>query len=224
MVIPIYPNTHHPGGPRDPIHTHPAPFPFPNCYHWYNNYVNLRVRRKPDLYDGSHAFRVDHYQHLMIDQGFRDDLLRIRQFRLDKLAAADHEPSVRDLSAPEDGTTSSSPPPSMPTDEGVVVDDADSLPDGPDDADTDSRSYSSAASHDSSRDSNHSIDAVFRMDPFGFHVDDTIEFMPLVYLWFELTEHLTAETIPSPVEFEKERETIMRYVFSSLSCYHARVY
>ncbi|KAI0824972.1 hypothetical protein BC628DRAFT_1321340 [Trametes gibbosa] len=212
MVIPIYPNTHHPGGPRDPIYTHPAPFPFPNCYHWYDNDINVRVRRKATRYDDSHAYRVDYCQHSLINEGFRDDILRICQFRLDKMAASDRRPSVRHLPAPQHGTASSSLHSSMPTDEGAVMDNVDSLPEGPDDADTDSRSSSYAASHDDRRDSDHTIDEIFQMDPFGFHVDHTIEFMPLVYLWFELTEHLTAETIPNPVEFEKERETITRII------------
>ncbi|KAJ2968865.1 hypothetical protein NUW54_g13098 [Trametes sanguinea] len=50
------------------------------------------------------------------------------------------------------------------------------------------------------------------MNVFGFEVDDAAELMPLVDLWFELTDHLTADTIPSPVEFYQEREEIMRII------------
>ena len=31
-------------------------------------------------------------------------------------------------------------------------------------------------------------------------------------LWFELTEHLSADTIPNPLDFYKEREAVIRYV------------
>ena len=41
----------------------------------------------------------------------------------------------------------------------------------------------------------------------GWNVDPTTPLYPLVDFWFELEEHLTAESIPSPVEwFEEERK------------------
>ena len=41
----------------------------------------------------------------------------------------------------------------------------------------------------------------------GWNVDPTIPLYPLLDFWFELEEHLTAESIPSPVEwFEEERK------------------
>ncbi|KAJ2967146.1 hypothetical protein NUW54_g13595 [Trametes sanguinea] len=56
------------------------------------------------------------------------------------------------------------------------------------------------------------IQALFKMNIFGFEVDDTAELMPLVDLWFELTDHLTPETIPSPTELYEEHEEIMRII------------
>lgn len=211
MVIPIYPNTHHPGGPRNPIHTHPV-FPFPNCYHWYNNDMLIRIRRKTRRYDDSRAVRVDIWQHMQIGKGFRDDIHRLHQFRLDQQAAAEIASSNEKLPCAKDGRAASSSQSSVSTDEGVI-DDVDSLPEGPDDSDADSRKSLHATPPDRRCDTRDPNAAVIRIDPFGFRDAHPDEFMPLVHLWFELTEHLTAETIPSPIDFYKERDAITRYVF-----------
>lgn len=47
-------------------------------------------------------------------------------------------------------------------------------------------------------------------DIFGLAHDPTPERLPLVDLWLELTDHLTADIIPSPLELYKEVNAIAK--------------
>ncbi|KAJ2996754.1 hypothetical protein NUW54_g7204 [Trametes sanguinea] len=197
MVIPILPNTFHPSGHRAPIRTHPT-FPFDNCFHWVRNDMTVRIRRKAVRYDDANAVKVDAVQHLEIDKGFWEDYDRMEayaSFRADEDSGhGDEAPHSED-----EGDIQS-----------VEADDFDTLPEALSDArSTDSGYPPSGSSSAVSRDS---VAALMRMDILGLNMDDTVEFLPLVDMWYELTEHLTKETIPSPFEFYKECDTIMRII------------
>ncbi|KAI0364945.1 hypothetical protein BV20DRAFT_1004902 [Pilatotrama ljubarskyi] len=216
MVIPIYPNVSNARG-RSPIRTE-TPFPFPNCYHWIRNRFVVRIRRKAVRYDDACAVRLGHIEHLTLDSGFLEDHRRIHAFHREELAAAaaaTDTPVSAERGNSDSRSAAEQPQRDASTPESSIInhasDDVDCLPDGSgslDDLDSDSSSISSRHS----RHSLGSIAAIVRMDPFGFNVDDTVELVPLVDLWYELTDHLTAETIPSPVELYREWETIMQII------------
>ncbi|KAI0645095.1 hypothetical protein C8Q79DRAFT_911857 [Trametes meyenii] len=208
MVIPIFPNTSHPRG-RKPIQTE-TPFPFPNCYHWIDNRMVVRVRRKAVRYDDSAAVKIGVIQSLNLEAGFAEDYQRLAVFEQERntVAAQGWPPKTR---GGEEGELSSC---HLGVDMGTDSEsDVDSLPEGsggfeasdasPSTIPTSIRSASLSASEDS-------FAAVLKMNLFGVDSDDTIELLPLVDLWFELGHHLTADTIPSPVELYKEWETIMQ--------------
>ena len=56
--------------------------------------------------------------------------------------------------------------------------------------------------------SSHQDAELFALNIFGWDPDPTFPLIPLVDLWFELEEHLTADTIPSPVNWYEEARTI----------------
>ncbi|KAI0629490.1 hypothetical protein C8Q77DRAFT_291327 [Trametes polyzona] len=92
------------------------------------------------------------------------------------------------------------------------VDDVDSLREGPWDPEGLAGSSSDLSlQSESVAESENSLLAIHNMDLFGLNVSsDTVELMPLVDMWLELTEHLTPETIGNPVDFFKEHNAIMR--------------
>ncbi|KAI0669552.1 hypothetical protein C8Q78DRAFT_1193021 [Trametes maxima] len=208
MVIPIFPNTSHPRG-RKPIQTE-STFPFPNCYHWINNRLVVRVRRKAVRYDDSAAVKIGVMQSLNMEAGFTEDYRRLAAFEREKVTIAAHScPSeTRDGANGErssyhlDVDTANDP-----------ESDVDSLPEGSGGFETNDVSPSTIPTsiHNPSA-SEESFAAVLKMNLFGADWDDTIELLPLVDLWFELGDHLTANTIPSPVELYKEWETIMQII------------
>ncbi|KAI0350620.1 hypothetical protein OH77DRAFT_1430797 [Trametes cingulata] len=215
MVIPIYPNTSHARG-RSPIRTE-TPFPFPNCYHWIKNRFVVRIRRKAIRYDDTCAVMLGIREHLTLDRGFNEDYDRIHAFQREKLAALEHVPADAQHDHHDRDGASGNTAPGACTPESHVVDladdDVDSLPEGcriPDDLnDGDTSSISTQGSDHPSVDT---VAAIVKLDIFGFSTDDTVELIPLVDLWYELTDHLTAETIPSPVELYKEWDTIMQII------------
>ncbi|KAI0364944.1 hypothetical protein BV20DRAFT_1039134 [Pilatotrama ljubarskyi] len=211
MAIPIYPNTSHPQC-RPPIRTE-DPFPFPNCYYWIRNYLTVRIRRKATRYDDAHAVAMGDMQDMRLESSFREDYARINAFHREKLASA-ADASFHGVKDPRETFT---PAQDAGTPDSNVIhmgaDDFDLLREGSaatDHTRSSATSSGSSASVCSEPSSDDPIAAIMQMDIFGFNVDDTVELMPLVDLWFELTDHLTAETIPSPVELYKEWDTIMQ--------------
>ena len=53
---------------------------------------------------------------------------------------------------------------------------------------------------------------VVEPDIFGWDPDVTVGLLPLVDVWLDIDNHLTADKIPSPVDLEKEAEMIVAYV------------
>ncbi|KAH9855880.1 hypothetical protein C2E23DRAFT_882647 [Lenzites betulinus] len=214
MVIPIYPNTHHPGGTCRSLRPYPS-FPFPNCYHWFDNHMMVRIRRPETRFNTSRVVRLDVEELQQPNEIFNEYRARVRQYEQDKIAAGERAQHASPKNWDEEHVATlhdnASEPHSLANlDEEAAMDDVDSLPEGPEDSvplDTpvDAVQGSQCASYDS-------IAAIFMMDPFGFHTDHTEEFIPLVNLWYQLTDHLTPETIPSPLDFYKERDTIIQII------------
>lgn len=53
---------------------------------------------------------------------------------------------------------------------------------------------------------------IVRLNVFSMAYDDATEIIPLVDLWFELANHLTADNIPSPLEFYKEQHAVIESI------------
>ncbi|KAI0645114.1 hypothetical protein C8Q79DRAFT_752778 [Trametes meyenii] len=222
MVVPIYPNTRHLRG-RTPVQTE-TPFPFPNCYHWIRNRMIIRIRRKAIRYDDATALIVSIPNHRMIDHAFYDDYDRILAFQEKRAAVTKQLPSGDETSRP---STPGEPSRAHRISQGpewedrlVCVDandgDVDSLPSGPRDFNDCATSFTTSATslHTLQRTESHnSIVEILNLDAFGFNVDhDASELIPLVDMWFELTDHITADTIPSPTGLYQEWDTIMRII------------
>ncbi|KAI0774873.1 hypothetical protein BD413DRAFT_307504 [Trametes elegans] len=212
MVIPIHPNPDRPRGRPAVVHTRTL-FPFSNCYHWIRNDFKVRVRRISSLYDDQKAVKLDMIQHMQIDAGFREDFHHIAAVREEKFGittpAAARFKDTNPRRTPDSSRLSCRSSQDFP----VVDADADTLPDGPDDDGTGSLSGPphNTALHRTQQWDN-SFVHVAMMIMSSWNVDDTVDFIPLVDLWFELADHLTPETIPSPVELFKERDAIMRII------------
>ena len=50
------------------------------------------------------------------------------------------------------------------------------------------------------------VEDLFSMGLFGWLPDPAKKYIPLANSWFELEEHLTERTIPSPVELWTEQQ------------------
>ncbi|KAI0774871.1 hypothetical protein BD413DRAFT_611862 [Trametes elegans] len=226
MVIPIYPNTHHPNTPRQPIYTVPQ-FPFPNCYHWVRNDVCVRIRRKVVPYDDSAAIKVSVVQHMAIDEGFYDDYDRLDAFAASNMRSPSPPPVAPPATRPtslesafacsQTASTRDRRPESNGSRNAYRDRDVDSLPEGPDDVDDSGPgqprgSFATSLAAEEASSAVGAVADIMRLDIFTFNVDDTVELLPLVNLWFEITEHLTAETVPSPTEFYNECDTIMQII------------
>ena len=97
MVIPILPNTHYAKG-RAPVRPRPS-FPFPNCFHWIECELTVRVARLTSgaTYDYSHAIRLSARQDIAMKRKFNPDIHRIADYR------------CRRYVLPEEGTGPSPP-------------------------------------------------------------------------------------------------------------------
>lgn len=213
MVIPIYPNTVHPAG-RAAIPPE-VPFPFPNCYFWVSTSLTVRIRRKAIRYDDSCAPILGIPESLSFGERFKEDYKRKQAVRNAKAGDAVFGGGPSGACAPPSppmvhDANDQHPPESI--DSNLADDDADTLPEGGA-THTDTDSVDTLFTPSGRENQPAFIDSVveiLQMDFFGFNPDDTVEFLPLVDLWFEITNHLTADAIPNPMELFKERDTIMQ--------------
>lgn len=63
----------------------------------------------------------------------------------------------------------------------------------------------------------HSLDGVVSMDPFGINdPEEGEEWLPVVDVWNNMAEQITAEEIANPMDFYKERDALIACVFSPI--------
>ncbi|KAJ2998289.1 hypothetical protein NUW54_g7048 [Trametes sanguinea] len=224
MCIPVYPNTVHPAG-RSPLYTE-EPFPFANCYYWVNHMTYIRVRRTDGQYDDDQAVKVTPWEHVTMNIALSKDQQRIAisrgtlHSRNEEDTSTQSEPDGQDVLIPSRRTTDSAPTrqsTSSTQDSQTSAPSSDASVGGKlhafiqDNLLQDEPATSELPPHDSPK-HDPNVDAMFRMDVFGLAHDDGAEILPLVDLWYELTEHLTADTIPNPREFYEERDAIVKIV------------
>ncbi|KAI0774878.1 hypothetical protein BD413DRAFT_307579 [Trametes elegans] len=190
MVVPIHPNPDRPQG-RAPIVTEP-PFPFDNCYHWVNNTMTVRVRRKPELYDDTGAVKVSSAEHVRLGMALWEDCNRVYS-----ASEAVHEDAgpVAQLSR------SRRPSQSSEVSSSIVDSSDDELPQTP-----------ATGSLPLAHSRNCSVKDIMAMDVFNLAHQDSEETMPLVDLWFDLAAHFPDGKIPNPLDLEQEQDTVSRYV------------
>ena len=174
MVVPIYPCFLE-GRPQA---TPSPPFPFPNCYHWVEASATVRIRARQGGYDEDRAIMNTIPQHIKILKTFADDYRRMR---------------TNEMAFKEKLATMVPPPPVDPPEPDTQSEDArvqEQVGAADDESPTTSRSASPAEP---------------LPDIFGFEHDPDAEArIPLVDLWSDLENHISADTITDPREFEEE--------------------
>ena len=223
MVLPIFPNMEYAKG-RDPCRPK-QPFPFPNCFHWFRAEISVRVRAAAEPgYDDSEGIHLSAEEHIMIEEKMHLDFERYVDFFKEKEAREEallQEKSSPDGQQPLAHRETTVPDqaeamdPTVSADDGASIksiSDVDTLPEGlasPSVSQAElpipSSMHSERAHHS---DAGSLADVVVRMNVFGQRHDGSERFIPLVDLWVNLEEHLTAETIPSPVDWYKEVKVI----------------
>ncbi|KAI8978347.1 hypothetical protein BD414DRAFT_495277 [Trametes punicea] len=220
MVVPIHPNLDRPQG-RTPIKTE-TPFPFGNCYHWVDNSVTVRIRRKDDLYDDSSAVKVSPQQHVAMTRLFAEDCNRINAFVEARQAEghagyeAWYERNACSADSDDEDNSHGCSWRQVPRRKHTPSSQDSRLSDNSGDEprerpmnSADVRACTDASDPSRSR---ASMDDIYRMDIFNLARDDDAQFLPLVDLWFNLAEHLSEEAIPSPLEFREEQEAMKRII------------
>ncbi|KAL1944165.1 hypothetical protein VTO73DRAFT_3350 [Trametes versicolor] len=196
MVVPVYPNTSHPGG-RAPVQSITS-LPFDNCYHRLESVATVRLRRQADLFDEDNAMQVEVMQHVVMKRRFGEDVQRsvplktAQRAREPLLAHAAVCPLSQDsrLSASSDSHPPRGNLPSPSSNDSDVSE--------PDTGEADMEAQA----------------LLCKEGILGLAHDPTAERLPLVDPWFELTDHLAADTIPSPLEFYKEVDAIAKCALS----------
>ncbi|KAI9067478.1 hypothetical protein FKP32DRAFT_1588585 [Trametes sanguinea] len=225
MSIAIYPNTSHPTG-RAPLYTE-RPFPFANCYFWVNNMTYIRVRRIYGKFDDDKAIEVSSREHVSMSLILCKDQHRIAASQATSDDRREHDTCSQPESESQNALISSGdtshPVPTRQSTSSMQ----DSQTSAPSDASfggklhafiqdnllQDEPSTSELPPHDSdSPKHDPNVEAIFRMDVFGLAHDDGAEILPLVDVWYELAEHLTADTIPDTRGFYEERDAIVKIV------------
>ncbi len=235
MVIPIFPNTQRSGPDRPSIRPETA-FPFPNCFHWIHTLTNIRMRRPAaGFVDDSRAIRLsldEHHEHkctfdqdydrmdelAMDDSGVEDDSSSIATPpEAQSLPAvpvwAFSDPAIRKACRPFDAAQflplppAQQMPPQHPQVSAPSLDScassqrAERIPGSPF-----SLRHTDEDVDELTLDDSSSVTDIFAMNIFGWDPDPTFPLVPLVDLWFELYEHLTAENIASPLDWYGEEK------------------
>lgn len=224
MSIPIYPNTNHPTG-RAPLYTE-DPFPFANCYHWVNNMTYIRVRRRDGKFDDCQAVKVTPWEHVTMNITLTEDQQRIDanlargtlHGRSEGSSRTQTETGSQDALMPS--TEAYDPAPTTQSSSSTQDSRTLTVLSGASDGDKvhafiqenllQGEPSTAELLHHAPSEYDPTVAAVFRMDVFGLGHDDGAELLPLVDLWYELTEHLTEDTIPDPLGFYEERDAIVK--------------
>ena len=179
MVVPIRPCFLE-GRPQA---TPARPFPFPSCYHWIEAGADVRIRAKPGGYDEDHAVKSTIPEHMMIVRTFSDDYERME---MNEMAFKEATATVTDYPLADP------PGPVSPSEDGGSES-------GDDPVDGASLSTCDSAFSDGPL-----------PDIFGFLHDPIVDArMPLVNMWSDLENHISADTITDPREFEEEFQQVL---------------
>ncbi|KAI0697407.1 hypothetical protein C8T65DRAFT_813771 [Cerioporus squamosus] len=217
MVIPIAPNVSHPRG-RKAVHPTPS-FPFANCFHWIESNVTVRIRVREDGFEHDGAVSLSSEEHVALMKRFEEDYERIGRYYAEQEALLSHSQMecIDELQSSQDSTASfgdeqltkgfsnellSAAYLRYAREEDMLT--STPLPDGGAgwESDSDSGRGSSIDSPLSSPTSSTSDDDF--VDVFGRAPDPTTGLIPLVDAWMDISQQLTADTIPSPDELENE--------------------
>ncbi|KAI0752786.1 hypothetical protein C8Q80DRAFT_475904 [Daedaleopsis nitida] len=203
MVMPIHPNHRYAKG-REPI-TPASPFPFDNCFFWIENDSTVRIPFKEELHDDSRAVKMGARAHSALMSCFEVEFDRIDD-ALDELER--HRAKMKPSS------TYPASPSSLPASSSDSLPDQRAPTDSMDTSDTTSGSIDD--DDDDDAESVSSFREILALDIFGWNPDPSAVFLPLMDLWFEIEEHLTADTIPSPAELWREQEEIRQIIREGL--------
>ncbi|KAL1937861.1 hypothetical protein VTO73DRAFT_12754 [Trametes versicolor] len=220
MCVPIFPNTYHPSGDREPVKPHPRSFPFNNGYHWFGSDVQLELRIRADdcTYTAEQCLVS-----LPADQQVNVERLRTRDmwWELDIQQARDGALNANNA-FPQANTASLKDiplPPSTPTLE------------SPEDAPTPTSSflaycesvygiehgYLSKIERPSSDHwslSGQSAEDTPSTDVFDLDYNERDTLLPIVKIWLDVGAHF-AEGVPDPTDFLLEYYWILSVVQES---------
>ncbi|KAI9065006.1 hypothetical protein FKP32DRAFT_539284 [Trametes sanguinea] len=220
MAISISPNPDRPQG-RSPLEPSPT-FPFDNCYHWVDCSATVRIRRCEDgdgLYDDSTAPVLSTRDHVRMARLFSEDYARMDAIAAATAQGRGHQCNDLPTSAGVDADNlpaEAAPPNStqkhashISLSQGLYPwDRALGAPDDAPNQATDGHPGRSPSLGDLA-------DDFHEGDFFGLTMVDDDEFAPLVDVWFDIAEHLTAASIPSPTELFKEREEMKAIILTA---------
>lgn len=235
MCVPIYPNISHPEE-REPVYPDPF-FPFDNCYHWHRTRLSVRVRARPEGWTAGedHATQLSYDESSELSIYLQMDALRAREVVGERELAGMVPIVYPPLDAPESVEEYKPPPLTSVADfsrenGGAALPSSSSEPrtssDNQNPSTTDStvptetisRSCSNSSLPPLQRERERDAESIVSVDTIGSTTDlATIRLrakdaalLPVVDLWYELTDHLTQEDIPSPVAFTEERDAFVR--------------
>ncbi|RPD68998.1 hypothetical protein L226DRAFT_308074 [Lentinus tigrinus ALCF2SS1-7] len=228
MVIPIAPNKGH-TPERHPIHTTPT-FPFSNCYHWVLNNVTVRVRIHGDGVEHDGAIYLPPRQQTILEKTIFADYHRSNALCREKygspstaLAEDALEHATADpRSTCEGDAQGTGPPVESQAQNGdpthilseiyhcLVTQRGLRTPSRPPSQSGDSSSENLLDCDDSQKQL--TVTTVTSRDEgidlFGWDPNANTPRIPLVEAWLDLENHLTEDSITSPLELEKEFEQI----------------
>ncbi len=225
MVHPIHPNAKYAN--KEPLRTSPI-LPFPNCYFWFRSSMSLRVRvkRGEDWYDNDNSIAIPIPEILKLD--WYDDVPHMSALlKLDagtctcikRSTAVFYYLNLTAISSDRTGGSHmlsigpSLPPPlrtympSLDIGENYTPPQVTDLPA----ADVENALRSPRSSSHLPTTSSlppHLLQDCLKFNLLGWEEDPTFKFIPLVDLWFDLEDHLSSESIPSPVDLWMEQERI----------------
>ncbi|KAI0800163.1 hypothetical protein C8Q74DRAFT_1192663 [Fomes fomentarius] len=236
MCVPIYPNTSHPEE-REPVYPEPF-FPFDNCYHWHRTRLTVRVRARPEGWTASedHATELSSDEMSELIVYLQMDALRAQEVVRERESGGVIVPIVYPpLDAPESveeykplpltsvadfsrENGSAAPPSSSSVPRTSSDNQNPSTTDSTAPTETISRSCSNSSPPPPQRERERDAESIVSVDTIGSAVNITTirlrakdaALLPVVDLWYELTDHLTQEVIPSPVAFIEERDAFVR--------------
>ncbi|KAI9067439.1 hypothetical protein FKP32DRAFT_1755114 [Trametes sanguinea] len=179
LLLMTHPTSHYPIRPS-------GPFPYDNCYHWFNTKLRLRVRARPEEFDETNAVKLTADGQVDLEFAWTDLVLAKQAL---ERSSEDLQTSAVYVEEEED----------------------DVEPENEEDG-SDSPESSSINSESNASRSTTNLAGLARLDIFSGPNED-VDLLPLVDLWIsELPEHLKQEDIPDPSELFAECERAVRIV------------